>query len=34
VKTMQEEIRALNIERDQVRQRVEKLLSQLDSLEL
>ena len=34
VKTLQEEIRALNAERDQVRQRVEKLLSQLDSLEL
>ena len=34
VKTLQEEIRALNSERDQVRQRVEKLLSQLDSLEL
>lgn len=34
VKTLQEEIQALNAERDQVRQRVEKLLSQLDSLEL
>jgi len=34
VKTLQEEIRAMNGERDQVRQRVEKLLSQLDSLEL
>lgn len=34
VKTLQEEISALNAERDQVRQRVEKLLSQLDSLEL
>lgn len=33
-RTLQEEIRALNAERDQVRQRVEKLLSQLDSLEL
>ena len=33
-KTFQEEIQALNAERDQVRQRVEKLLSQLDSLEL
>ena len=33
-KTLQEEIRALNAERDQVRQRVDKLLSQLDSLEL
>ena len=34
VKTLQEEIRALNSERDTVRRRVEKLLSQLDSLEL
>ncbi|HET6170781.1 MAG TPA: hypothetical protein VFE01_11400 [Terracidiphilus sp.] len=34
VKTLQEEIRALNGERDQVRQRVEKLLTQLDSLEI
>jgi len=34
VKTLQEEIHALNAERDQVRQRVEKLLGQLDSLEL
>jgi predicted nucleic acid-binding Zn-ribbon protein len=34
VKTLQQEISALNAERDQVRQRVEKLLSQLDSLEL
>ena len=34
VKTLQEEISALNAERDQVRQRVEKLLGQLDSLEL
>jgi len=33
-KSLQEEIRALNSERDHVRQRVEKLLSQLDSLEL
>lgn len=33
-KTLQEEIHALNAERDQVRQRVEKLLGQLDSLEL
>lgn len=33
-KSLQEEVRALNAERDQVRQRVEKLLSQLDSLEL
>jgi len=34
VKTLQEEIRALNAERDQVRQRVERLLSQLDALEV
>ena len=34
VKTLQEEVRALNGERDHVRQRVEKLLSQLDSLEI
>ena len=34
VKSLQEEIHALNNERDQVRQRVEKLLTQLDSLEL
>ena len=34
VKTLQEEVRALNTERDNVRKRVEKLLSQLDSLEL
>jgi len=34
VKMLQEEIRALGTERDHVRQRVEKLLSQLDSLEL
>ncbi len=34
VKTLQEEIRALNGERDHVRQRVDKLLSQLDSLEI
>ena len=34
VKTLQEEIHALNTERDQVRQRVEKLLTQLDSLEV
>lgn len=34
VKTLQEEIRSLNTERDQVRQRVEKLLSQLDSLDI
>ena len=34
VKNLQEEIRALNSERDQVRQRVERLLSQLDALEV
>jgi chromosome segregation ATPase len=34
VRTLQEEISALNAERDQVRQRVEGLLSQLDSLAL
>jgi septal ring factor EnvC (AmiA/AmiB activator) len=34
VKSLQEEVRALNAERDQVRQRVERLLSQLDSLEV
>jgi chromosome segregation ATPase len=34
VRTLQEEISALNTERDQVRKRVEKLLSQLDTLEL
>lgn len=34
VKSLQEEIHALNAERDQVRQRVERLLSQLDSLEV
>ena len=34
VKSLQEEIHALNTERDQVRQRVDKLLGQLDSLEL
>ena len=34
VKSLQEEIRALNAERDQVRQRVERLLSQLDALEV
>ena len=33
-RTLQEEIRALNVERDHVRQRVEKLLTQLDSLEV
>jgi hypothetical protein len=31
---MKTEIRSLRAERDQVRQRVERLLSQLDSLEL
>jgi hypothetical protein len=34
VKSLQEEVRALNAEREQVRVRVEKLLSQLDSLEV
>ena len=34
IKSLQEEVRALNAERDQVRQRVERLLSQLDTLEL
>jgi Mg2+ and Co2+ transporter CorA len=34
VKTLQEEIHALNSERDHVRKRVEKLLTQLDSLEI
>ena len=34
VKSLQEEIHALNAERDQVRQRVERLLSQLDALEV
>ena len=34
VKSMQEEMRSLNAERDQVRQRVERLLSQLDALEV
>ena len=34
VKSLQEEIRALNAERDQVRQRVERLLTQLDALEV
>jgi hypothetical protein len=33
-KTLQEEVRVLNAERDQVRKRVERLLTQLDSLEL
>jgi septal ring factor EnvC (AmiA/AmiB activator) len=31
---LKDEIRALRLERDQVRQRVERLLSQLDALEL
>jgi septal ring factor EnvC (AmiA/AmiB activator) len=34
VKSLQDEVRALNAERDQVRQRVERLLSQLDALEV
>jgi hypothetical protein len=34
VKSLQEEIRGLNAERAQVRQRVERLLAQLDALEL
>lgn len=34
VKTLQEEVRILQAERDQVRKRVERLLSQLDSLEV
>jgi septal ring factor EnvC (AmiA/AmiB activator) len=34
VKSLQEEVRALNTERDQVRKRVERLLSQLDALEV
>lgn len=34
VKSLQEEVNALHSERDQVRQRVERLLSQLDALEL
>ena len=34
VKTLREEIHGLNAERDQGRQRVEKLLTQLDTLEL
>lgn len=34
VKSLQEEVRALNAERDQVRQRVERLLAQLDALEV
>jgi uncharacterized coiled-coil DUF342 family protein len=31
---LQEEVRSLRAERDHVRQRVDRLLSQLDSLEL
>jgi septal ring factor EnvC (AmiA/AmiB activator) len=34
VKNLQEEVRALSAERDQVRHRVERLLSQLDALEV
>ena len=34
VKSLQEEVKVLHSERDQVRQRVERLLSQLDALEL
>jgi hypothetical protein len=34
VKSLQDEVRALNAERDTVRQRVERLLSQLDALEV
>jgi len=34
VKNLQEEVRALNTEREQVRQRVERLLAQLDALEV
>lgn len=34
VKNLQEEIRALSAEREQVRQRVDRLLSQLDALEV
>lgn len=34
VKNLQEEIRALNAEREHVRQRVDRLLSQLDVLEV
>jgi predicted RNase H-like nuclease (RuvC/YqgF family) len=34
VDQLQQEVRSLRTERDQVRQRVERLLSQLDSLEL
>lgn len=34
VKSLQDEVHSLNAERDQVRQRVERLLSQLDALEV
>ena len=34
IKSLQEEVLALNTERDQVRQRVERLLTQLDALEV
>ncbi len=34
VKNLQEEVRALNAEREQVRQRVDRLLAQLDALEV
>jgi hypothetical protein len=34
VKSLHDEVRALNAERDTVRQRVERLLSQLDALEV
>ncbi len=34
VKSLQEEVCALNAERDQVRERVDRLLSQLDALEV
>jgi septal ring factor EnvC (AmiA/AmiB activator) len=34
VKSLEDEVRSLNAERDQVRQRVERLLSQLDALEV
>ncbi len=34
VKSLQEEVQALNAEREQVRRRVERLLSQLDALEV
>ena len=34
VKTLHEEVRVLNTEREQVRKRVERLLTQLDSLQV